>query len=235
MGNGIIISFSFQAIMMAMMASLCAARKFVVTLPPLPFVMPQYFLLNKPFGVLSQFTREVPEHRVLGDLHDFPRDVYPVGRLDQDSEGLLILTNDRKLNEALLHPGRRHPRTYWVQVEGIPDDAALAALSAGVEIRIKGKVHQAAPLQARRLPGAETGTIPPRQPPVRFRKSVPDSWLELKLTEGKNRQVRRMCAAVGHPVLRLIRVAIESVNLSDLTDTTVKEVEKEWLMPKIGL
>lgn len=197
--------------------------------------MPHYFLINKPYGVLSQFTREVPEHRVLGDLHDFPGDVYPVGRLDQDSEGLLILTNDRRLNEALLHPSRRHPRTYWVQVEGIPTEKALADLRAGTDIRIKGKVHKCAPLQARLLTEAESDTLPPRNPPVRFRKSVPDRWVELRLTEGKNRQVRRMCAAVGFPVLRLVRVAIEDLKLAELGGETVRQVDGDWLLPKIGL
>ncbi|MEO0731729.1 MAG: pseudouridine synthase, partial [Bacteroidota bacterium] len=101
--------------------------------------MPDYFLLNKPYGILSQFTREVPTHRVLGDLYDFPPTVYPVGRLDRDSEGLLILTDDKKLNAALLQPERAHPRTYWVRVEGEPNTDALARLTQGVTIRLKKK------------------------------------------------------------------------------------------------
>ncbi|TXF88585.1 pseudouridine synthase [Neolewinella aurantiaca] len=197
--------------------------------------MPCYYLINKPYGMLSQFTREAPGHRVLGDLFPFPKDVYPVGRLDRDSEGLLILTNDRKLNEALLHPKNKHGRTYWARVEGVPDPEKLRELERGVTIRAKGKTHQCAPLRTRILSDEETENLPERVPPVRYRKSVPDAWLELTLTEGKNRQVRKMCAAVGLPVLRLIRVGIESLSLSELAGETVKEVDSGWLMPKIGL
>lgn len=185
--------------------------------------------------MLSQFTREVPEHRVLGDLSDFPKDVYPVGRLDRDSEGLLILTNDRSLNEALLHPSRKHGRTYWVRVEGSPTKEQLNQLEQGVTIRAKGKTHHCAPLKTRVLTEEETANILPRTPPVRFRKNVPDAWLELTLTEGKNRQVRKMCASIGLPVLRLIRVGIESLKLSELGESEVKEVTRTWLIPKIRL
>jgi len=197
--------------------------------------MPRYYLINKPYGMLSQFTREVPSHRVLGDLAAFPPDVYPVGRLDRDSEGLLILTNDKRLNAALLHPSRRHPRAYWVLVEGRPGENALAELRKGVTIRAKGKTHRCAPLLARPLTEAEYGPLPPRDPPVRVRKSIPDTWLELTLTEGKNRQVRKMCAAVGFPVLRLIRARIERVTLDDLGEADVKEVNREWLLAQLGM
>lgn len=197
--------------------------------------MPHYFILNKPYGVLSQFTREVPEHRVLGDLYAFPKDVYPVGRLDRDSEGLLILTNDRSLNEALLHPSRKHGRTYWVQVEGVPTEEALEELRHGVTFRAKGREHRSAPARAQLLAEEATKDIPPRMPPVRFRKSVPDRWLALELTEGKNRQVRKMCAAVGFPVLRLVRVGIEKLRLADVGTGGVREVKKDWLYSKIGL
>ena len=197
--------------------------------------MNKYYIINKPYGMLSQFTREVPAHRVLGDLTNFPKDVYPVGRLDRDSEGLLILTNDRRMNEALLHPSRKHGRTYRAQVEGSPTEDQLAALRAGVTIHAKGKTHRCAPVAARLLATEDTEDIPPRDPPVRFRKSVPDAWLELTLTEGKNRQVRKMCAAVGLPVLRLIRVGIEDLRLSDLDGERVRSVSKEWLLPRIGL
>ncbi len=197
--------------------------------------MPRYFIINKPYDMLSQFTREVPNHRVLGDLHPFPQDVYPVGRLDRDSEGLLILTDDTRLNAALLHPSHQHPRTYWIQVEGTPTGKALLQLETGVTLRIKSKVHRSAPLSARELTTAEVRTLPPRTPPVRFRKTVPDAWLSLTLTEGKNRQVRRMCAAVGLPVLRLVRVAICDLTLQDLQGQPVREVQRDWLLPKIGL
>lgn len=197
--------------------------------------MPQYFLVNKPYDMLSQFTREVPEHRVLGDLYAFPPRVYPVGRLDRDSEGLLLLTDDTRLNAALLHPDRRHPRTYWVQVEGSPTDETLDRLRAGVHFRVKKKELRARPLEARPLTAEEADSVPARNPPVRFRKSIPDTWLALTLTEGKNRQVRRMCAAVGHPVLRLLRHRIEDVSLEDLKGEPVRSVPGPWLRERLGL
>ena len=192
----------------------------------------RYFVINKPYGVLSQFTREAPHHRVLGDLFDFPKDVYPVGRLDQDSEGLLLLTNDKSLNQTLLHPSRKHARTYWVQVEGAPTAEALAQLRQGVQIRIKNRVHHCLPIKATIL---TTPTLPDRDPPVRFRKSIPTTWLSLTLTEGKNRQVRRMCAAVGFPVLRLVRSAIEDLALGELQPGAVLEMAKPALIRALHL
>lgn len=197
-------------------------------------IVAHYFIITKPYGVLSQFTREAPHHRVLGDLYDFPPRVYPVGRLDRDSEGLLILTDDGSLNAALLHPRRQHARTYYVRVEGQPEATALDRLRAGVTIRAKGKTHRCAPVVAATLPTSVINHIPKRDPPVRYRKTVPDTWLALTLTEGKNRQVRRMCAAVGHPVLRLIRHGIEDLTLDDVGGT-VRQVEGEWLKEKLCL
>ncbi|MEM9526728.1 MAG: pseudouridine synthase [Bacteroidota bacterium] len=197
--------------------------------------MHRYFIINKPYGVLSQFSREVPSHRVLGDLFDFPPDVYPVGRLDRDSEGLLILTNDKRVNQTLLHPRHAHLRTYWARVEGHAQADDLAQLAQGVTIKLKGKMHRCAPLKVRVLKDTESGQIPPRNPPVRFRKTVPDQWLELQLTEGKNRQVRRMCAKVGLPVLRLIRVRLESLTLKDLAQEQVQEVDQAWLFSRLKL
>lgn len=156
----------------------------------------------KPYGVLCQFTPDQPGQRTLAEF-GFPSGVYPVGRLDLDSEGLLILSDESGFNTRLLDPANAHPRTYLAQVEGVPDPAAAARLATG-GLRIKG--HISRPCRARVVDRAPD--IPPRDPPVRFRKSVPDHWLELTLTEGKNRQVRRMTAAVGLPTLRLIRVAI---------------------------
>lgn len=196
--------------------------------------MYRYFIINKPYGYLSQFTREVEHHRVLADLYDFPATVYPVGRLDQDSEGLLILTDDKRLNADLLSPANKREKTYWVRVEGIPGNEAMEKLSAGVEIRIKKKGHRCAPVKVRKLPTSATEGIAERDPPVRFRKSVPDAWLELKLTEGKNRQVRRMCAAVGLPVLRLLRVGLAGLSLADLNNNLVREVKADWLLPKLS-
>ena len=194
-----------------------------------------YFLVDKPYGVLSQFTREADHHRVLGDLYDFPPDVYPVGRLDRDSEGILILTNDKRLNEALLHPRHGHQRTYWVQVEGLPDVAAIDRLNRGVTIKAKGKTHRCAPVPATPLPASATTTLPERDPPVRFRKQQPTSWWAVTLTEGKNRQVRRMWAAVGYPVLRLIRHSIEGANRTQLEGQTVVRIREDRLIPLLGL
>jgi len=165
--------------------------------------------------MLSQFTVEVPGQQTLADLaFSFPKDVYPVGRLDADSEGLLLLTNDRRLNDQLLNPKRAHQKTYWAQVEGIPDEAALAALEQGVTITVNGSAYRTAPAKATLL--EEPPILPDRVPPIRVRKSIPDCWVAITLTEGKNRQVRKMCAAVGYPVLRLVRVAIGAIELGDL-------------------
>jgi 23S rRNA pseudouridine2457 synthase len=165
---------------------------------------------HKPYGVLSQFTPDQPGQRTLAD-YGFPKDVFPIGRLDQDSEGLLLLGNEREAVSRLLDPVQGHPRTYQIQVEGVPTPIAISRLAAG-GIDLKG--HLTRPCKARLLdPQPE---FPPRDPPVRFRKTVPDTWIELTLTEGKNRQVRRMTAAVGFPTLRLIRVAIGKFPLAPL-------------------
>lgn len=157
---------------------------------------------HKPYGVLCQFTQDQPGQRTLADF-GFPAGVYPVGRLDMDSEGLLLLSDEAGFNNRLLDPKTAHPRTYQAQVEGIPTPEAVASLKRG-GIVVQG--HRTLPCQARLLDPAPD--FPPRDPPVRFRKEIPTSWLELTLTEGKNRQVRRMTAAVGFPTLRLVRVAI---------------------------
>jgi len=187
-----------------------------------------YFLIYKPYGMLSQFSRETPTQVTLADLaFDFPKDVYPVRRLDSDSEGLLLLTNDKTWNAKLLNPKNEHPRTYWAQVEGVPDEVALEQLRQGVRLQIDGKPFQTRPAAARLL--RATPDLPERQPPVRFRKTVPDAWLELMLIEGKNRQVRRMCAAVGFPVLRLVRVQIGQLTLADMLPGEVREIEQKTI------
>lgn len=189
--------------------------------------MPSY-ILYKPYQMLSQFTREAPHHRTLADLSfTFPKTVYPVGRLDADSEGLLLLTDDKSLNAKLLRPERKQPKTYWVQVEGAPTDADLAPLRSGVLLRIKGTSYRTLPAEVAFL--SATPELPERHPPVRFRKSVPDAWLSITLVEGKNRQVRRMCAAIGFPVLRLVRVAVAGFRYGEgvigrLEPGTVREV-----------
>jgi 23S rRNA pseudouridine2457 synthase len=182
-----------------------------------------YYLVHKPYGVLSQFSRELPEHKVLGDVFDLPKDVYPVGRLDKDSEGLLFLTNDPAINKQLLDPQQGHPRTYHVQVEGKPDKEALQKLRHGVKYRIKGKDLISKPAEATLL--IPPPSYPERVPPVRFRTYIPATWISLTLREGKNRQVRRMCAAVGFPVLRLIRSAIGEETLDGLSVGELRELQ----------
>lgn len=166
--------------------------------------------INKPYGVLSQFTPEPGSAwRTLADF-GLPRNVYPLGRLDADSEGLLLLSDEPGLNTRLLDPKKAHRREYWVQVERIPSADALARLARGVKIGD----HLTLPCTVRRLDPSPA--LPPRDPPVRYRKNVPDAWLALELVEGKNRQVRRMTASVGHPTLRLLRARIGRLALADL-------------------
>jgi 23S rRNA pseudouridine2457 synthase len=177
----------------------------------------RYILFNKPFGVVSQFSGEA------NTLKDYIRvkDVYPVGRLDHDSEGLLLLTDDGELQHHLSDPTFGHPRTYWAQVERIPGEQALQRLAMGVMIQ----GHHTRPAQVRLL--REEPDLPPRNPPIRFRKNVPTAWIELILTEGRNRQVRRMTAAVGHPTLRLVRVAIGNLRLAGLKPGQWRELTSD--------
>jgi len=164
---------------------------------------------HKPYGVLSQFTGDGSPNRALAEF-GFPKNVYAIGRLDADSEGLLLLSDEAKWNELLLHPRHAHAREYWAQVEKIPPHETLAKLQRGVVIQ----GHQTLPCRAWLL--EPQPTFPPRTPPIRFRKSVPDCWIGLELVEGKNRQVRRMTAAIGHPTLRLVRVRIGNFWLGEL-------------------
>ncbi len=176
--------------------------------------------LHKPYGVISQFTPEPGSRwRTLADL-GLPKNVYPLGRLDADSEGLLLLSDEPGLNSRLLDPANAHRREYWVQVERTPTPDALARLSRG-GISIDGRVSL--PCRARLL--APAPSIAPRDPPIRFRKNVPDCWLSLELTEGKNRQVRRMTAAIGHPTLRLVRVRIGDFTLEELAPGRWRELD----------
>lgn len=175
----------------------------------------------KPYDVLSQFSdRADPPRSTLADYIDLPG-VWGAGRLDRDSEGLLILSDDPRLRTVLTEPRHHVPRTYFAQVEGIPDDNALAHLRSGV--MIKGK--RTRPAQARRLDDAPD--LPARPVPIRVRKEIPDSWIELQLTEGRNRQVRRMTAAVGHPTLRLVRWAIGDLTLAGLEPGIWRELNAD--------
>lgn len=180
----------------------------------------RYFIFYKPHGVLCQFTG-VDEKPTLASFGPFPKDVYPVGRLDTDSEGLLLLTNDGSLKNQLLEPRFQHPRTYLAQVERIPDEAALGRLRSGVTIEGKKTL----PANVVLLPNEPD--LPPRPIPIRFRKNVPTAWIELVLHEGRNRQVRKMTAAVGHPTLRLIRVGIGSLSLHGLSPGQHRELSAE--------
>jgi 23S rRNA pseudouridine2457 synthase len=156
---------------------------------------------NKPYGVISQFTPDGSPNRTLSEF-GFPKNVYPIGRLDADSEGLLLLSEEPELNQKLLHPKHAHEREYWAQVERIPTAETLNNLGRGVLVQGRKTL----PSRAWMLePQPE---VPPREPPIRVRKTVPACWIGLELIEGKNRQVRRMTAAVGHPTLRLLRVRI---------------------------
>jgi 23S rRNA pseudouridine2457 synthase len=175
--------------------------------------------LNKPYGVLSQFTEDVPGQRTLAEF-GFPDRVYPLGRLDMDSEGLLLLSDEGVLNARLLDPKQSHWRKYFAQVEGSPAPEAIRQLNGGV--MVQGRKT----LPARCAILSEEPVFPPRDPPVRFRKNIPTSWISVELHEGRNRQVRRMTAAVGLPTLRLVRVRIGSYALpADLAQGTWRELD----------
>lgn len=181
----------------------------------------RYYLFYKPFQVLTTFTSDDGK-KTLADCIHVPRDVYPVGRLDYDSEGLLLLTNNRSLNQQLLHPTFSHPRTYFVQVEGTITREAIELLSSGVSIRMGTEKYTTRPAKIEIIDPAPE--LPERIPPIRFRKNIPDSWISITLTEGKNRQVRKMTAAVGFPTLRLIRMAIGSLTLGNLKPGQLLEI-----------
>jgi 23S rRNA pseudouridine2457 synthase len=190
------------------------------------FLLSKYFIVHKPFNVLSQFSSQ-DEKKTLKDFFEVPPNVYPVGRLDYDSEGLLILTDDKKLTDYLLNPSHQHQREYWVQVEGEITKSAIEKLQQGVSINLKGKMYRTKKCVAEKF--LEAPEVDERNPPIRFRKSVRDRWLKIILTEGKNRQVRKMTAAVGFPTLRLIRYRIEKISLTDLHAGEMKSISKQEL------
>ena len=202
---------------------------------------------HKPFGVLSQFTGDGSANRTLAEF-GFPKGVYPIGRLDADSEGLLLLGDEPEWNERLLHPSHAHEREYWTQVERVPSPEALKKMERGVSIQGRKTLpcrawilepqpeisDAAAGVGRLQNSNSQSGLtsaatlikIPPREPPIRFRKTVPTCWIGLELVEGKNRQVRRMTAAIGHPTLRLLRVRIGGLKLGTLA-------AGEWKVLKI--
>ena len=176
----------------------------------------KYFALYKPYGVLSQFT-SVAGKKTLADVYKFPENVYPVGRLDMDSEGLLILTDDKTLPEYLLNPDNKHEREYYAEIEGIAKEEELRKLESGVII--EGKMTLPAKVKV-----LHNVKIEAREVAIRFRKNVPDSWISLTLIEGRNRQVRKMTASIRHPTLRLIRMRIKNILLGDLKPGQVREL-----------
>ncbi len=183
--------------------------------------MPQnlkYYILNKPYGILSQFT-DKGGRKTLSDLFNFPKDVYPVGRLDFDSEGLLLLTNDKYLTDFLLNPKQKHEREYFVQVEKIPSEDDLGKLRHGVIIQNLKTL----PAIVKKI---NEPSFPPRIPPIRERKNIPTSWISLTIIEGRNRQVRKMTALIGYPTLRLIRVRIKNIFLGNLLPGSVRELNQ---------
>ncbi|HWK02358.1 MAG TPA: pseudouridine synthase [Puia sp.] len=197
-----------------------------------PQIVHQYYIVYKPFNVLSQFSSEEGKP-TLKDFFSVPVDLYPVGRLDFDSEGLLILTNDKSLNHRLLDPQFAHEREYWVQVEGRIDQTAKQQLESGVSISIGGKSYKTRPCTVELL--GETPPVPERNPPIRYRALIPTSWVKMVLKEGKNRQVRKMTAKAGFPTLRLIRHRIEKISLNGLQPGEMRMMTKHEIYPLLGL
>lgn len=182
----------------------------------------RYFAIYKPFGMLSQFTNDqgVP---VLAEIYDFPKDVYPIGRLDKDSEGLLLLTNDNQFKSTILEPRNKLSKTYWVQVDKeITEDALEELRNGSIIIKHNKKPYQVKPAECKKI---DAPNLPDRVPPIRYRKQIPTSWIELTIKEGKNRQVRKMTAATGFPTLRLIRVKIGNFELGNLNPGDVLEIK----------
>ena len=183
----------------------------------------RHLLLNKPYDVICQFSDAKGDRNTLADFVQVP-EVYPVGRLDRDSEGLVLLTSDGWLQHRLTDPRYDHPKTYWAQVEGIPDEAALQHLREGVQV---WEDFITRPAKARLLD--QEPDLPPRNPPIRYRAAIPTPWIEIVLTEGRNRQVRRMTATVGFPTLRLVRAAIGELRLGSLAPGQWRDLTPEEL------
>ena len=192
--------------------------------------MLRYFIIYKPYQVLTQFSAEEGKN-TLQDFFSVPPDVYPVGRLDYDSEGLLFLTNDKQVNQRLLNPIAHYEKEYWVQVEGAISETSIAKLEEGVVITVNSKPYQTKNCKAELF--HTPPSVPERNPPIRFRKSIPTSWIRVTLTEGKNRQVRKMTAAVGYPTLRLIRAKLGQLDIEGLAPGAIKELSREEAYSKL--
>ncbi len=186
-----------------------------------------YFLFYKPFQVLSQFSAEGDKKTLADFFKGIKKDIYPVGRLDYDSEGILLLTNNKQLNHRLLNPLFVHEKEYWVEVEGVPTKEALNKLEQGTLIKVDGQPYQTKPAGISLM--TQAPTVPDRFPPVRFRKNIPTSWLSITLTEGKNRQVRRMTASVNLPTLRLIRYRIGAINIKDRQPGSIWSIPEDQI------
>jgi 23S rRNA pseudouridine2457 synthase len=190
----------------------------------------RYFIAYKPYQTLSQFTSAL-DKKTLADYFSVPGNVYPVGRLDEDSEGLLILTNDKKLNHRLLNPAFEHEREYWVQVEGKITSSAILQMQQGLQLNIKNEMKEM-------KPGIVTvfdnpPEVAERIPPVRYRANIATSWVKIILKEGKNRQVRKMTAQVGFPTLRLIRYRIEDIELKNMQPAAMIELSQKSIYKKL--
>ncbi|MEZ4915511.1 MAG: pseudouridine synthase [Chitinophagales bacterium] len=193
----------------------------------------KYYIFYKPYNVLSQFTKEDGSESIADYFFLDEKDVYPVGRLDKDSEGMLLLTNDKSLNKILLNPKSEKTKTYIAQVEGIFTKEAIKKLRKGVEITVDKVNYKTLPAYAEKI--NEPLNLPERFPPVRYRKDIPTSWVEIEIMEGKNRQVRKMLAKVGFPVLRLIRTQIEDLKMDNIQPGDILELSRDVLYKKLNL
>ncbi|CAN5153553.1 pseudouridine synthase [soil metagenome] len=194
------------------------------------FDMKRYFIIYKPYLVLSQFTSK-EEKQTLADFFTVPKNIYPVGRLDEDSEGLLVLTNDTILNHRLLNSSFVHEREYFVQVDGAITKEAIQQLEYGIEINVNGKPYQTKPCKV--ILFSDAPVLPQRNPPIRFRAAIPAPWIKMILTEGKNRQVRKMTAKVGFPTLRLVRNRIEMIELGNMQPGDIIELSEKIIYKKL--
>ncbi len=188
-----------------------------------------YFIVYKPFGMLSQFTPE-GNKPALSSLFKFPLDCYPVGSLETESEGLLLLTNDKKINHKFLNPTVEHKRTYFVQVDGDITEDAIQKLGTGVEVKIEGKLFKTNKALVEKI---EEPSLPPRIPPVRFRKTVPTSWISITLADQKNKQVRQMLSVIGFPALRIVRIKIGNLELKAMLPGDVLEMKSLDVFEKL--